>query len=105
MGKYDALKQKLENRRLELTDRLGRIKGDLARPHELDWEEQAQERENDEVLNQLGSDVELELRQINSALDRMKHNEYGLCVNCSAEIPLARLEIKPEATRCVKCAA
>jgi len=105
MGKYDALKQKLDDRHRELTERLGHIKGDLARPHETDWEEQAQERENDEVLNQLGSDIELELRQINSALDRMKHNQYGICTNCAAEIPLARLEIKPETTRCVKCAA
>lgn len=105
MGKYDALKSKMENRRTELVERLGRIKNDLARPHDSDWEEQAQERENDEVLNQLGADIEQELRSINLALDRMKKNEYGICTSCAAEIPLARLEIKPEATRCVKCAA
>jgi len=105
MSKFDGLKKKLEGRRTELTDRLSRIKQDLAKPHDTDWKEQAQERENDEVLNQLGNEVEHELRDINIALDRMKNNQYGVCTSCSAEIPLARLEIKPESVRCVKCAA
>lgn len=104
MGKYDALKQKLEGRRVELGERLERIKGDLAKPRSPDWEEQAQERENDEVLGQLKLEVEQELRGVNTALDRMKFDQYGVCTNCAAEIPLARLEIKPEALRCVKCA-
>src|SRR5688572_15975716 len=105
MSKFDGLKQKLESRRNELSERLERIKGDLAKAHSSDWAEQAQERENDEVLNQLSSEVELELRGINTALDRIKSSQYGICVSCSAEIPVTRLEIKPEAVRCVKCAA
>lgn len=105
MSKYDGLKKKLESRRAELNERLVRIKKDLTKPHSTDWDDQAQERENDEVLNQLSREVELELRGINTALDRMKNNQYGICANCSAEIPLARLEIKPDAVRCVKCAA
>lgn len=104
MSKFAALKQKMETRRAELAERLERIKGDLAKPHAADWADQAQERENDEVLNQLGSEVELEMRHINTALDRMKHDQYGICARCSVDIPLERLEIKPEAIYCVKCA-
>lgn len=104
MSKFEGLKQKLQSRHNELTDRLARIKQDIAKPHSRDWDEQAQERENDEVLNQLGVEVEAELRDVNTALDRMKGNQYGTCIACSAEIPLARLEVKPEAVRCVKCA-
>jgi DnaK suppressor protein len=104
MGKFDGLKQQLERRRTELSERLERIKQDLSRAHSSDSEEQAQERENDEVLTQLSVDVEGELRGVNTALDRMKTHQYGVCASCSAEIPLARLEIKPEAVRCVKCA-
>jgi len=105
MSKFDALKQKLESRRVELSERLERIKKDLAKAHSADWAEQAQERENDEVLNQLRVDVELELREVNTALDRLKSDQYGTCVSCAAEIPVARLEIKPEALHCIKCAA
>lgn len=104
MSKFDALKINMETRRRELGDRLERIKNDLAKPRDKDWEEQAQERENDDVLNQLKVDVDKELRDINSALDRMKNHQYGICVNCSADIPLARLEVKPEASMCIKCA-
>jgi RNA polymerase-binding protein DksA len=105
MGKFDGLHQKLEKRRAELGERLERIKDDLASPHSRDWDEQAQERENDEVLSQLRTDIEQELRSISNALDRMKHQQYGICSACSAEIPLARLEARPETVHCVKCAA
>ncbi len=104
MGTFDGLKRKLEHRQGELMDRLGRIKKDLTKSHSSDWDDQAQERENDEVLNQLGKEVEQELRSVNTALDRMKSHQYGVCVKCAAEIPMARLEIKPEAAYCVKCA-
>jgi DnaK suppressor protein len=104
MGKFDGLKVTLEKRRIELSERLERLKKDLSRGHSSDSAEQAQERENDEVLTQLSTDVEGELREVNTALDRLQSNQYGVCVSCSAEIPLARLQIKPEAVRCVKCA-
>jgi len=105
MGRFGALKQKLESRRVELQDRLERLKRDISKPHSSDWDDQAQERENDEVLSQLGREAEQELRSVNAALDRMKSDQYGVCVNCTAEIPLARLEVKPEAIHCVNCAA
>lgn len=104
MREFDTLKKKLESRCAELSERLDRIKKDLSRAHSGDWQEQAQERENDEVLNQLNAEVEWELREVNNALDRMQHKCYGVCLSCSAEIPLARLEIKPEVAHCVKCA-
>lgn len=105
MRNFEALKKKMESRRVELSDRQKRINNDLAKPRDKDWEEQAQERENDDVLNQLAVDVDQELRNINSALERLKNNHYGTCNKCAAEIPLARLEIKPEISLCVNCAA
>lgn len=104
MSKFDVLKIKMESQRTELNDRLERIKQDLAKPRDKDWEEQAQERENDDVLKQLKIDVENQLRDINKALDRMKHHQYGICTNCATDIPMARLEIKPEVSLCIKCA-
>jgi len=105
MGKYDAVQQKLEIRRQELQERLDRIKADLSRPHEADSEEQAQERENDEVLNQLGRDAEQQLRTVNRSLERIQAGRYGICASCSAEIPLTRLAAKPDTVHCVTCAA
>ena len=37
------------------------------------------------------------------ALQRIQDGTYGICVDCDRKIPIARLQVKPEATRCVTC--
>lgn len=37
------------------------------------------------------------------ALERVREGNYGQCADCERPIPLARLQIKPEAIRCVAC--
>jgi len=37
------------------------------------------------------------------ALQRIQDGTYGICVDCGRNIPAARLQVKPEATRCVGC--
>ena len=37
------------------------------------------------------------------ALRRIRDGTYGICADCGKEIPPARLQVKPEATRCVVC--
>ena len=44
------------------------------------------------------------LDQVNAALGRMTNGTYGSCQLCGADIPLARLEARPFATHCVRCA-
>ena len=43
------------------------------------------------------------LGQINMALNRMLEASYGLCQGCGTEIPIERLRVQPEATRCIAC--
>lgn len=49
---------------------------------------------------------EARIRQskLESALSRIDNDEYGICVDCEEDIPLARLELVPEALKCVHCA-
>ncbi len=47
--------------------------------------------------------LELRLRDINSALERIGINRYGRCEECKAEIPRERLNIHPEAKICLNC--
>lgn len=50
------------------------------------------------------SDLIAERReQVERAIDRLGDGSYGSCEDCSARIPLGRLEFQPEATRCVQC--
>ena len=46
---------------------------------------------------------QMELRQIAEARERMDLGTYGTCVDCGADIPLARLEVLPFSSRCVSC--
>jgi RNA polymerase-binding transcription factor DksA len=88
----------------ELDARLHRIEDELDAPHSKDWEEDAVEREGDEVLEGLGSSGQAEIARIRSALQRMRDGTYGGCVKCGAEIAEARLAILPDTPFCAGCA-
>ena len=44
-----------------------------------------------------------ELREMLAARARLHTPDYGVCVDCGTDIPYARLEVAPGATRCVGC--
>jgi len=43
------------------------------------------------------------LSYMNTALDRIKNGEYGMCIECGKLIPKERLEEVPHTQHCVKC--
>lgn len=45
------------------------------------------------------------LRALDEALRRFRDGNYGLCINCSGEIPVERLYAQLTAERCVTCQA
>jgi RNA polymerase-binding protein DksA len=101
---YETLKIELEDRLATLQSRLSSIKKDATRSHSGDSAEQAQERENDEVVDAIGNETAQSIRVIQSALERIESGTYGVCDSCGEDIGRARLEAVPEATRCVDCA-
>ncbi len=44
-----------------------------------------------------------ELREVESALARLRWNAYGACVDCGEPIGYARLKAQPSAARCMAC--
>jgi DnaK suppressor protein len=66
-------------------------------------EEAADEVEEYITLLPIESRLELKLKEINSALERVKKGKYGKCEKCKKDIPLARLKAYPEARACLKC--
>jgi len=104
---YQTIRENLVARRATLLNRLESITQDLRRarkPLDADWEEQAVERENDEVLDALGEATNAELVRIESTLTRIARGEYGICEMCGREISIKRLQALPDASRCVVCA-
>lgn len=50
----------------------------------------------------IGRDVR-ELREIESALQRIAEGEYGSCTDCGQPIGFPRLQAHPTAARCIRC--
>ena len=44
------------------------------------------------------------LDQINAALAKMSDGRYGSCESCGVDISLQRLEVRPLAEHCIRCA-
>lgn len=101
---YDSIRQQLEERLAELQVRLANIKKDVTQAHSGDSAEQAQERENDEVVDAIGNETAQSIKIVQAALGRIADGSYGTCKECGEDIGQARLEAMPEATRCVGCA-
>jgi len=43
------------------------------------------------------------LAEIDAALARLDQGQYGQCTDCGQDIAVARLELSPQAARCVAC--
>ncbi|MEX1196910.1 MAG: TraR/DksA family transcriptional regulator [Pseudohongiellaceae bacterium] len=89
----------------ELEERVSAIRRDLSGGHSRDSEEQAQERENDDVLNGLLAEAQDQLNRISAALRKIDEGTYGQCEQCGDSIDPRRLESLPDASLCIKCAA
>ena len=88
----------------ELTTRLQNLSADRSKSHSIDSSEQAVERENDEVIDQLEIDTREELMQVQHAIQRIETGNYGICAKCEEEISAARLQAIPYSTLCINCA-
>ncbi|OGZ63670.1 MAG: hypothetical protein A2998_00670 [Candidatus Staskawiczbacteria bacterium RIFCSPLOWO2_01_FULL_37_25b] len=108
------LKNKLEKEKKSLTSELESFakKDDSPRG---DWETIYPNRENgsmeeeaDEVqeydnLLSVEHSLELKLKDVNAALEKIAKGKYGICEKCEKEIDGKRLMACPEAKTCLKC--
>lgn len=102
MKTLDIRKAELEARRATLEGRLDQITEEFAEHESKDWAEMATEREGDEVLEDLGSAAQQELRAIEAALGRIEAGDYGFCVTCGEPIPEGRLDLLPATPFCAR---
>lgn len=101
------VKTRLQSRLDELQLRAERAEAHASHreePVSADFAEQATERENDDVLAEIGEEARHEADQIRVALKRIDGGNYGECFECGEAIEPARLVAIPYATRCLRCA-
>lgn len=97
----------LETLRADLKARLSRYEAHQHREDgalEKDFEEQAVQTQNDEVVDSLETETRAELIQIEHALERIRHGVGEECERCGEEIDPRRLQVLPYTTVCVTCA-
>jgi len=68
-----------------------------------DWLDQAAYESRANLLDRLNGWYIEEMHKIDKALNRIRQNQYGLCVGCHSPIGADRLEISPEAEFCGSC--
>jgi len=66
-------------------------------------EKAADEVEEYSTLLPIEYNLELKLKNIDLALEKIKKGRYGICEKCGQEIDEKRLKIYPEARFCLKC--
>ena len=88
----------------DYTTRAEAIRRDLGRSHSADFAEQAQQRQNDEVLEALLAEAEQGLLLVRRAKQRLAEGRYGECLCCDAPSEAARLAALPVAEYCLRCA-
>jgi len=99
-----AIRAKLEARLHELASRVEHVEEELRAPVSPSFNEQATERENDEVLEDLEESALAEIAAIRAALARIDDGSYGECASCGKDIAPARLEAVPQTALCIDCA-
>lgn len=100
----DGIKIRLNQKLVELEQRTEAAARHLRTLHSSDSAEQAQERENDDVLAAIKQESTLELGEVKKALQRIEDHEYGVCRQCFSDISPQRLAALPYATLCIHCA-
>ncbi|MFA5493635.1 MAG: TraR/DksA family transcriptional regulator [Porticoccaceae bacterium] len=99
------IQARLQERQQQLLTRIERVKKEVTSAHSTDWSEQAQERQNDEVVQAIGNESREELKKVGRALERIASGEYARCSHCGDAIDLKRLDAVPYTDLCIRCAS
>ncbi len=94
----------LQDLREEYATRVTKLRRDLSQAYPSDSAEQAQARENDEVMEALLAEASNLLTQVDAAIERYQEGTYGVCTQCGEKINDARLQALPMAQACIDCA-
>ena len=104
--RFAALQKKLRERSEQLRSMQNRASKDAKAQVETSHSDEidvASALESAESSRMMAEALRLELLQVESALNRMEAGSFGVCEECESDIPVKRLEIRPEARLCIDC--
>lgn len=102
--KFIAKEKKiLEEERVQVLEELEHLREFMQTEVDVEPDEGDAEIFEREKNAALISVMENKLKDIDAALRSIEKGSYGICERCGQPIELERLEVKPDATLCVKC--
>jgi RNA polymerase-binding protein DksA len=107
-ARLERFRSRLLGLRIELLRRRRQVLDEeqgLMAEREVDWADVAAHDSATTVLESLGETERQALRRIDMSLQRIDRGSYGECAVCQEPIDDARLQVLPDADRCVRCAA
>jgi RNA polymerase-binding transcription factor DksA len=106
-GKLEAEKKSLKKELESFATEDPKLKHnwDTKYPNREDGDKDEEADEVQEYDNKLSLEysMELKLKDVAGALEKIANGTYGFCENCGKEIEQKRLEAAPEARLCMKC--
>ena len=97
-----SLEKQLESFAIEDKNIKGNWDTKRTNAQDTDMEEKADEVEEYDNLLSLEHSLELKLKDVNLALEKIGKDGYGVCEKCTKEIEPERLMACPEARLCIK---
>ena len=104
--RLDYYKKKLQAKREELLRSIARTEQEGRSADDdptVDLADKAANSYTKEFLFGQNNTDRSTLQQIDEALNRIRNNTYGTCVNCETELQQKRLEAVPWASHCTGC--
>jgi RNA polymerase-binding transcription factor DksA len=110
----DRVRRRLETEREETLGRLASLTDDYDGVVAASLDTNADDEHDPEGVtiaferSQIGAlvkQVQRHLVEIDAAIERLETGTYGVCERCGAAIGEGRLEARPEARTCIRCAA
>lgn len=96
-------KERLLQEQTQLLDELQRLRELMQAEVDVDPDEGDAEIFEREKNTALIAVLETKLRDVQTAIRSIEKGNYGICNRCGQPIEPGRLEVKPDATLCVKC--
>lgn len=100
-GKLSEMKNLIEGR----VAAIHQDKSKVAGPINPDFEEQAVDLQNNEVVDGIENHDLSELNLISKALSKINAGSFGDCEECGEVISQKRLDALPYAEKCIKCSS
>ena len=98
-----SLQKELENFATEDKNLKGNWDAKYPNREDGDKEEEADEVQEYDTALSLEHSLELKLRDVNNALEKIEKGKYGTCEKCGKGINKERLKVAPEARLCMAC--